>query len=341
MKKEFLSAISSTALDDINPKFRRKQIIDWIYKKQELNPDNMQNLPLDLREHLKETFYCKSSLVQETSSSKDGTIKLLIKLQDNNYIETVVIPSKDRVTFCLSTQIGCPVKCKFCASGTNGLVRNLTTGEMIEQYFLATEVAGKRATNLVFMGIGEGLLNYDNLIEALNILCEKDKIDFAGRKITISTSGISKKIIELADLKKQWTLAISLHATNDERRATLIPDAFREPIEDILEAGSYYKKQTGRIVTIEYTLIKDFNDSEPEARKLAYIAVSRFFKINIIPYNDVDNNIYQRPEWETIHKFIEILEDNGALVTLRREKGNKTHAACGQLVGSKAPFQKK
>ncbi len=329
--KEFLSAISKEALNKIEPKFRRKQIIDWVYKKQELNPDNMRNLPLDLRENLKNEFHCSLSSIKNSFFSNDGTTKLLIKLQDGACIESVIIPSKKRVTFCLSTQVGCPVKCKFCASGAKGLVRNLTAGEIIEQYYLTCQAAKAKPTNLVFMGIGEGLLNYDNLITSLDILCQEDKINFAARKITVSTSGISKNIIKLADLKRQWTLAISLHATNDELRKEIIPEPFREKIEDILNAASYYKEQTGRIVTMEYTLIKDFNDAEKDAKKLAYIAVNRFFKVNIIPYNNTENNDYQCPDRDVIDDFMKILEEGGALVTLRESRGNKKQAACGQL----------
>ncbi len=312
------------------PKFRCKQILDWIYKKQIVNPDEMLNLSIVLRDKLKEDFEYQSSKVIETQISKDGTIKILIELFDKETIEAVIIKTSKRVTFCLSTQVGCPVKCYFCASGENGLVRNLSAGEIIEQFYLACEVAETRPTNIVFMGIGEGLLNFDNLTKSLDLLCNEKYIDFASRKITVSTSGISEGIRKLADLKGQWNLAISLHAPDEETRRKLIPDHLREDLDDILDACIYYREKANRMVTFEYTLIKDVNDSEYHAEELAELAWENRAKVNLIPYNMTFND-FERPRRKTIDAFASILESKKIQVSVRLERGADLAAACGQL----------
>jgi len=313
-------------------KFRAKQIADWIYKKRIVEPDLMKNIPSDLREKLSEHFMCSSSHVIRKQEAGDGTAKLLIELSDGETIEVVVIPARDgRRTFCLSTQVGCPVMCRFCASGANGLVRNLTAGEIVEQLYHACAVIERLPANIVIMGMGEGLLNYDNLVEALNLFCSADYIGLGTRRITVSTSGVVKNIRRLADEGKQWNLALSLHAVDDETRYRLIPQQTTYSISEILDACRYYHQKTGRMLTFEYALIKNVNDKKDDAKKLARMAADYHAKVNLIPYNEVESNEFERPDDESIYAFKSILERNGASVTLRIEKGSKISAACGQL----------
>ncbi len=313
------------------PLYRKKQILDWIYKNIILNPNAMTNIPNELCLKLEKDFVCCSSKIQEELIATDGTKKLIIKLFDGNMIESVILRAKTRLTFCLSTQVGCPVQCVFCKSGEKGLIRNMTSSEILEQFFLTCEKAGGIPNNIVFMGIGEGLLNFKHLTKALDILCDKNKINFASRKITISTSGITKGIKKLADLEQQWNLAISIHAPDDKLRSKLIPDKFREPLCDILEASRYYRHKTSRMVTFEYALMKNINDDKQCALKLAKIAKENRAKVNLIPYNSTSNNEFIRPNKQQISNFKSILEKEKIQVTLRSEKGSDIIAACGQL----------
>ncbi|MFA7230978.1 MAG: 23S rRNA (adenine(2503)-C(2))-methyltransferase RlmN [Victivallaceae bacterium] len=312
------------------PSFRSGQLADWIYRKFVLNPDKMSNLPSVLRTQLNESFTCCSSSVETTLTAADGTEKLLIRLADGEAVEMVLIPSLERMTFCLSTQIGCPVRCRFCASGLDGLVRNLKTNELLEQLYHGIARIGRLPDNLVFMGIGEGLLNFDNLAEALNVITAPEYIGMSPRRLTISTSGYVPGMRKLAELGKEFTLAVSLHAADDATREKLIPDGLRYPIAEILEACDYYQEKVGRMVTFEYTLIAGINDREDDAAKLARLAKKHHAKINLIPYNETAAG-FKRPADEIIFRFRDVLESADAKVTLRMEKGSKVSAACGQL----------
>lgn len=314
------------------PAFRAKQLCEWVYRKWELDPEKMLNLPKEFRLKIAEAFNCCSSNVEKASGSPDGTEKLLLRLQDNEAVEMVIIRTPERITFCLSTQVGCPVKCRFCASGADGLVRNLETYEIIEQMFHGIRKAGRKPDNLVFMGIGEGLLNFNNLRDALLALTEK--YGFAQRRITVSTSGYVPGIYKLAELDRQFELAVSLHAPNDSMRAKLIPDAVRYSVAEILEACDFYQSKTGRIPTFEYTLIDGINDSVEAAAELAVLAKKHRAKINLIPYNETPDNDFRRPGRKSIEKFIGVLEKKGVPVTCRIEKGAAADAACGQLRAS-------
>lgn len=335
--KQFLSSISLEALkswleEHGEKPFRAKQVIYWIYKKRVINPHLMKNIPGDLRKRLQESFICDSSRVINKQESEDGTAKLLIELHDGETVEAVVIPARDgRRTFCISTQVGCPVKCRFCASGADGLIRNLSSAEIIEQLYHACNVIGRLPDNVVVMGMGEGLLNYNNLVESLNRFCSSDYIGLGTRRITVSTSGIVKNIRRLADEGRQWNLALSLHAVNDEVRYKLIPKETTFPLEDILAACQYYHEKTGRMLTFEYILIKGVNDDRNAARKLSEIAIKYHAKINIIPYNEVESNKLERPSDSVIYAFKSELDKSDVHVTLRIEKGANISAACGQL----------
>lgn len=313
------------------PEFRYKQLLDWVYKKRAGSFDRMNNLPASTKDSLQNEFSIRDTIIENSTTSHDGTIKLLLQLFDNETIEMVIIPADDeRITLCLSSQVGCPVRCNFCASGISGLTRNLSSGEIVEQLLIGTEKIGRLPDNIVFMGIGEGLLNFENLSSSLSLICGDEYIGIGARRITISTSGFVPGIYRLADLGKQVNLAVSLHATDDETRAILIPGKFRFPINEILNACEYYFKKTSRMVTIEYTLIKNINDSMENAFKLAEIAHSIHAKINLIPYNQAIDK-YSRPNPETIKSFLNKLKSHNVHVTLRQEKGSSNSAACGQL----------
>ncbi len=335
MNKPILSGLVPDELKKLvaaagEPAFRGRQLTEWLYRKLVLDPDRMTNLSPKLKDFLKaETIPC-SSTVCGCAESPDDTAKLLIQLHDGEKIEMVIIPSPDRMTFCLSTQVGCPVRCRFCASGADGLIRNLEAAEMIEQVVHGAARIGKLPDNIVFMGIGEGLMNFPNLSRALEILTSAEMIGMSPRRITVSTSGYVPGIQRLAELGKPFVLAVSLHAVDDRIRAQIIPDGLRYPIAEILEACSEYREKIGRMITFEYTLLAGINDRESDAFKLAEIARKQHAKVNLIPYNAV-NGDFRRPAPEVIRRFKELLESRHPHVTLRQEKGSSANAACGQL----------
>ncbi|MCI7643363.1 MAG: 23S rRNA (adenine(2503)-C(2))-methyltransferase RlmN [Lentisphaeria bacterium] len=314
-------------------KFRVKQIMDWIYRKLELEPHRMENLSLALREKLAEELAVNPMTICRREADDSGTVKLLLRLCDGESIEMVIIPGGDgRKTFCLSTQVGCPVQCVFCASGRNGLTRNLHGGEIIEEFLLGCrELGGVLPDNIVFMGIGEGLLNYDNLIMALERLTGADYFGMSPRRITISSSGYVPNMLKLADLGREYNFALSLHATDDQCRRRIIPEKIiKYTIAEILAALKYYSEKVGRIPTLEYTLLAGINDSPRQAAELAAIAREVHAKINLIPYNPTVDG-YARPERKVIEEFCRILAKQHAAYTLRQERGSGVNAACGQL----------
>lgn len=312
------------------PAFRAKQLWQWLYQKQATSWDEMTSLPDALRAQLKKDYSVMALTEVEHLTADDQTRKTLWQLADNETIESVRILSPKHSTLCISTQVGCPVRCTFCASGRDGLIRNLTVAEIVDQVILANLSLGRRIDNIVVMGMGEPLLNLDNLIAALTIICSPDGLGFSSRNVTISTSGIVPGIIKLADRKVQWNLAFSLHATTEEERAKLIPPNQRYPLSEILEACTYFFQQTGRIVTLEYALIAGKNDATETMNQLADIAETLKAKINIIPYNHT-TDAYRQPDNSWIKRCISILERRHIPVTIRREKGSQINAACGQL----------
>ncbi len=311
------------------PKFRVKQLLNWIYAQNKLLPEEMLNLPANMREALKNDFHAPGSKVCDIVSSTDGVEKLLLQLHDGEIIEMVVIPADDRLTFCLSTQVGCPVGCYFCASGKNGFTRNLTAGEIIEEFMHGVNRSGF-PDNIVFMGIGEGMLNFEELVKAMNILTSPDFFNMSPRRITVSTSGYVPGMQKFAQLKREYNLAISLHAVTDEIRAKLIPAKVRYSIAEILKAADLCRDANNRQYTLEYTMIAGINDDLDSARKLADIAINHHAKINLIPYNATDG-MFRRPERSVIEAFENEIKSAGARVTRRVERGTKESAACGQL----------
>ena len=336
MTKSFLAGLTRPELQtwlaqNGESAFRGKQIADWLYGKLILAPEEMKNIPAALREKLAADFYAPSCRIAErVESPRDGVVKLRLELHDGESVEIVVIPAEDRVTLCLSTQVGCPVGCRFCASGVNGLVRNLHAGEILEEFLLGCAEAGRKCDNIVFMGIGEGLMNSTELFKALEILTSPEYFAMSPRRITVSTSGFVPGMLKLADLEKEYTLAISLHAPDDETRSRIIPDKMRYPISEILKAADVYRERSGRLYTLEYTLLAGINDSPEQAEALGNLARRHRAKINLIPYNETDS-LFRRPAREAIELFEKTAAATGATVTRRVERGAKSAAACGQL----------
>lgn len=335
MNRFFLAGTSPVALREWAkshnlPAFRGTQVAGWVYEKGVVEPKEMNNLPLSVRELLKTEFFAPGTAVSETAGSEDGTEKLLLTLHDGETVEMVLIPAEERLTFCLSTQVGCPVQCRFCASGRDGLIRNLAAGEILEEFLLGSRRAGRRPDNLVFMGIGEGLLNFRELAAALEMLTSPEGFGMSPRRITVSTSGYVPGMRKFAELGREFTLAVSLHAPDDETRSRLIPDKLRYPVAEIMEAADFYLQKAGRMVTLEYTLLAGFNDTPVHARALGELAVRHHCKVNLIPYNSTGGE-FRRPSRQTIREFEDIVAVSGAHVTVRVERGAKSVAACGQL----------
>ncbi|MBP1582966.1 MAG: 23S rRNA (adenine(2503)-C(2))-methyltransferase RlmN [Victivallales bacterium] len=340
-QKPCLADLSLEALQDWlkshqQPAFRAKQIHDWLYKKCATSFAEMGNLPQPLRQQLEQEFLACALAPLDTQRSDDGTTKWLSQLADGNAVETVLIPAKDRITLCLSTQVGCAVRCAFCASGKHGLVRNLTPGEIVDQVRLANHEFGTTATNLVIMGIGEPMHNRENLVTALNLICSPEGLGLGARHITISTSGIVPEMRLLADEAMPWNLAISLHAVNDAQRARIIPPQHRYPIREILAAARYYREKTNRMFTIEYALVKGLNSSPDDAASLASLARENRAKVNLIPCNNQEEP-FLPPPVPACRAFLDILTKAGVQASLRLRRGEAIKAACGQLKASHAP----
>ncbi|RME73103.1 MAG: 23S rRNA (adenine(2503)-C(2))-methyltransferase RlmN [Verrucomicrobia bacterium] len=331
------------------PRFRAAQILDWVYKKRVTDPARMTNLPASLRAWLAETLdFAPTRLVLKKASS-DVTDKLLLELRDHNLIETVIIRAPQdgvglehsRKTICISTQVGCAYGCRFCASGLAGWKRDLTVAEIVAQLIEVCRIEDARTPraraelasfdNIVVMGMGEPLANYDNLIRALSIVNAPWGLGFGARRITISTSGLVPEIRRLAEEPLGFRLAVSLHGATDEVREKIMPINRRYPLEKLLPAVKYFSERHGRMVTLEFILIEDINASEDQARRLAAIARDLHAHVNVIPYNTVEGLAWRRPSLERQRAFERILRQAGVSITIRREKGGDIAAACGQL----------
>ena len=314
-------------------KFRAKQIHNWLYFKSVSSIDEMTNLSKDFREELKKNYTVTDTKIKIKQESSDGTIKYLIEYPDGNCVETVLMRFDNRanLTACVSSQIGCAVNCSFCATGKRGFIRNLTYKEIIEQVLTIQRDTGLKVTNIVYMGQGEPLLNLENVLKSMEIF--NNDFQIGSRRITVSTSGIIPKINELAQHELQSTLAISLHAPNHEIRKKIMPIEEKYPLSKLKPALLNYVEKTGRRITIEYILIKDFNSDIQTAKELAYFLKDIKCNINLIPYNDVNSTGYKKPSNNEIMKFKYLLEHSGKKVTVRLERGADIDAACGQLSG--------
>jgi len=312
------------------PAYRGRQIFSWLYEHQVSSFDEMNNLPKTLRDKLNAVFYVDALHLLKEQSSPDGTVKFLYCLPDNQNIETVLIPSARRQTVCISTQVGCPVGCTFCASGSDGFTRNLQAGEIIDQLCMSRRRLGRNPDNVVVMGMGEPLLNYDNLVQALTAINSPWGLGLGVRHVTVSTSGIIPGLKKLVAGAYKWNLALSLHAPDDKIRAKLIPNQTRYPLEDILTWCEKYSKSSNRMLTLEYVLIAGVNDLPEHSREVGKIARRLHAKVNLIPYNSVGGD-FKRPGRHRCQKFADILTSNGVTVILREERGSEISAACGQL----------
>jgi len=312
--------------------FRSKQVYEWIHKKLAISFDEMTNLSKDFREKLAETYELMPlEMVDRRTSPSDETSKFLFRLQDGRVIESVLMKYKHGNSVCISSQVGCRMGCRFCASTLGGLERNLSAGEMLAQIYEIQRITGERVSNVVVMGTGEPLDNYDNLVKFLKMLSDDKGLNISQRNITVSTCGLVEKIKELADEKLQITLAISLHAPNDTIRKELMPVANKYKIEEILQACQYYYEQTGRRITFEYSLVQGVNDSEENAAELITRIKGMNCHVNLIPVNPIKERNYTHSEDKYIQKFKLALEKKSINCTIRREMGSDIDAACGQL----------
>lgn len=346
---ETLDSLTARLQAGGQPAFRAQQILEWVYKKRVRTVDEMTNLPRPLRAWLTENFELEPTKFVFDRQSGDETDKLLLELGDKSLIETVIIRApmlgvgveKSRKTICISTQVGCAMGCKFCASGLMGLKRNLSAGEIVHQLLQVCRLEDARTPrarselasfdNIVVMGMGEPLHNYDAIIRALTILNADWGLGFGARRITLSTSGLVPKIIQLADEPLGFRLAISLHGATDEVREQIMPINKRWPLAELLPAVKTFSEKHGRMVTLEFILIEEINDSLDQAQRLRDIARDLHAHVNLIPYNTVEGLPWKRPSITRQEKFADVLRHARVPVTLRREKGHDIAAACGQL----------
>lgn len=313
-------------------KFRAKQIYEWMHIHHVTSFDEMTNLSKNLRETLKEKadlVVLKEELVQ--ISKIDGTRKYLFALEDGNMIESVLMKYKHGNSVCVSSQVGCRMGCRFCASTLDGLVRNLTPSEILEQIYRIQESIGERISNVVVMGSGEPMDNYDNIVKFIELLTDEHGLHISQRNLTVSTCGLVPRMKQLADLKLQITLALSLHASSQEKRKELMPVANSYELSEVLDACRYYFDKTGRRITFEYSLVGGVNDTDEDAERLAKLVSGMNCHINLIPVNPIKERDYVQSDHEEILKFKNKLEKNGINVTIRREMGRDIDGACGQL----------
>ncbi len=331
-----ISEISDFLIANNEKSFRAKQIYQWIWQKNVSDFAAMTNLSAALRSILEANFYIRSLSVEQEHVSQDGSRKYILRLFDRQQIEMVLIPSKQRTTVCISSQVGCALGCRFCATGSMGFKRNLHADEIYQQVFLANELSktnyGTHLSNIVIMGMGEPLLNLDNVSKAIDIITGKDGMEMSPSRITLSTAGISTKLSRLAVLQPNIGLAISLHAADAEKRKTIMPVAERYSISELVAALKDYHKTTGQRITIEYLLLKNINDSTDDAQKLAALCRNFPVKINLINYNPHPLSAFEPTTKERQQAFAELLESKNMLVYVRQSKGQDIAAACGQLV---------
>lgn len=330
--------IKSLSLNELNqymitkgyPKFRGKQVYEWCHKKLVRSVDEMTNIPKDIRESIREEFVALE-VVDRLISKVDGTNKFVFRLADGNVIESVFMPYRHGNSVCISSQAGCRMGCRFCASTLMGLSRNLEASEMLDQIYAISSITGERISNVVVMGTGEPLDNFDHLCRFIELLTNEDGLNISQRNVTVSSCGIVPKIYELADKHFTITFALSLHAPNDEKRKALMPIANRYSLEEVLKACRYYFDTTGRRITFEYSLVAGQNDTRQDARELIELLRGFPCHVNLIPINPIKERDYKRAEDTSISKFKVMLEKNGINSTIRRGMGKDIDAACGQL----------
>jgi len=317
------------------PSYRAMQVYDWLWKKSCFSFEKMTNISISLREILKEEFVINHIKIDKIQKSKDGTIKNAVKLFDNLLVESVLIPVKNRTTACISSQVGCSLDCEFCATSKLKRMRNLNADEIFDQVStinLQSKLYYNRPiSNIVFMGMGEPLLNYKNLLLGIKKITSNKGLGISPRRITISTSGMSRIILKLADEKIKFNLAISLHSAIEETRNKIMPFSKKFPLIDLLESVKYWNKKTGKQVTYEYIIWDKINDDLDHIKALIDFCKSTVSKVNIIEYNKTDNPFFIPAKKEKIMEYIKHLKINNIPVTIRKSRGNDIEAACGQL----------
>ncbi len=349
LQGETFESLTERLVAEGHPAYRARQILEWLYKKRAASSAAMTNLPAALRAWLDAVFDLEPARLVLARDATDVTDKLLLELRDRSLIETVIIRAPQdgvglehsRKTICISTQVGCAYGCRFCASGLAGWKRDLSAGEIVAQLLEVCRREDARTPraraelasfdNIVVMGMGEPLANYDNLLRALAIVNASWGLGFGARRITISTSGLVPAIRRLADERHGYRLAISLHGATNAVREQIMPVNRRHPLEELIPAAKYFAERHGRMITLEFILIEDVNDSLEQARLLADIAVELHAHVNAIPYNRVDGLEWRRPGLARQEAFVEVLRRRGVSTTIRREKGHEIDAACGQL----------
>ncbi len=311
--------------------YRAEQVFKWLYTTNVTSFDEMSNLSLELRNKLKNEFNMCTYNILKKQESNDGTKKYLFDILDGNAIETVLMSYHHGYTICVSSQIGCKMGCKFCASTGIQFIRNLTSGEIVEQILAVQRDARVKISNVVFMGIGEPFDNYDNVLNSIRTINNQKGLNIGARHISVSTSGIVPKIYEFANEDLQCTLSISLHASTDEKRSKMMPINNAYNIEELIKACKYYIDKTNKRISFEYALAKDNNESLEDAKNLIKLLRGMICHVNLIPINKIENGKYTKSTNENIMKFRDYLNDNGIVATIRRELGSDIEAACGQL----------
>jgi len=330
-----LEELTSELLKIGEKKFRAKQVFEWLWQKSASTFDDMTNLSLQLRTQLEELFFIDKIVLDDQQISIDKTIKCAFSVGEGKVVEGVLIPTNTRTTACISSQIGCSLACTFCATGKLKLMRNLTAGEIVDQVVYLKKEAEERyqtpLTNIVYMGMGEPLLNYKNVVRSCELLTSPEGLGMSPRRITVSTAGIAKMIKQLGDDQVKFNLAVSLHAANDKKRSEIMEINDSNNLETLAEALRYFYDKTGTRITFEYIIFKDFNDKLEDAQELAEFAKCVPCKINIIEYNPIDEGGFQKADIGKVDAFAKYLEDRNMVVHVRRSRGKDIDAACGQL----------
>lgn len=315
--------------------FRGKQVFEWLWKKNAATFEEMTSLSVGLRTNLERHFFIDHIQLQDQQISSDKTIKCAFTVDDSKVIEGVLIPTSSRMTACISSQVGCSLACKFCATGRLKLMRNLSAGEMVDQVVYLRNQALERydtpLSNIVYMGMGEPLLNYASMLRSTELLCSEEGLGISLKRITVSTAGIAKMIKRLGDDQVRFNLALSLHAANDRKRSQIMEINDSNNLEALSEALTYFHDKTGSRVTFEYIIFKDFNDSLEDAQELAHFAKCVPCKVNIIEYNPIDDGEFEQADPLKVNAFARFLEERNMIVHVRRSRGKDIDAACGQL----------
>jgi 23S rRNA (adenine2503-C2)-methyltransferase len=340
IKKENIRNLSLeellSSMQNIGEKpFRAKQVYEWLWKKDAMSFEQMSNLSKDLRNKLEENYFIDHIHLDDQQISSDKTIKCAFSVGDGKVVEGVLIPTSSRTTACISSQVGCSLSCTFCATGRLKLMRNLSAGEIVDQVVYLKDQAESRyntpLTNIVYMGMGEPLLNYRNVLRSIELITGDEGLGMSPRRITVSTAGIAKMIRKLGDDAVKFNLALSLHAANDKKRSHIMEINETNNLEELADALRYFHEKTDSRVTFEYIIFKDFNDQLEDAQELAEFAKCVPCKINIIEYNPIDNGEFQQADKQRVDAFASYIESKNLIVNVRRSRGKDIDAACGQL----------